>query len=235
MPAIEICLSPRLADLFIFDNKTAVIIDVLRATSCFVAGLDNGIKSIRTVSSIEECRKWKEKGYIGAAERGGKRVEGFELGNSPFEYLDNSLKGKNIVATTTNGTQAVEKSIAAYEIILASFLNISSVVQYILESGRNTVVICAGWENQINVEDTLCSGALTHMLHDNYSLSNDASILSRNLYLKARDNIEDIILIGDHARRLLNLGLRKDINYCLQWDVFNVVPILKNNEFIVSK
>jgi 2-phosphosulfolactate phosphatase len=231
MKSIEVCLSPHLAKLFSFEGKIAVIVDILRATSCFVTGLAYGISSIRTVSKIDECRKWQNKGYIGAAERKGQKVDGFQIGNSPFEYMDDSFVGKRIVATTTNGTMAIKKSELADNILLASFLNISAVTEILKSLNENVIIMCAGWEDQVNLEDTVFAGALINMLSSTHQPSNDASRVSLNLYYSLKDNLNKHLLSGDHAQRLLNMGLRKDIEYCLQWDFYSVVPKLKKEEF----
>ena len=83
-----------------------VVIDVLRATSCMVAGLGSGVKSIKPVATIDECLALGERGYIMAGERGGEKIEAFDMGNSPFDYMRPEMKGQKIAATTTNGTKS---------------------------------------------------------------------------------------------------------------------------------
>jgi len=231
MNSLEVCLSPRLAHLFSFEHKTAVIIDIFRATSCFVTGIANGIRSIRTVSTIDECKIWQDKGYVGAAERGGMKVEGFSLGNSPFEYTDKALAGKRVVATTTNGTLAVAKSEKAKSTILASFLNISAVAAYLRENHEDAILICAGWEGQVNLEDTVFAGALIDKLVSSHQPVGDPSSLSLISYYTSKHKLNDLLSAGEHAQRLLNLNLRKDIDFCLQWDLCDLVPVLKKGEF----
>ncbi len=234
MKLIEVCLSPQLAHLFSFEGKIAVIVDILRATSCFVTGLATGVRSIRTVSTVDDCKIWQNKGYIGAAERGGMKVEGFTLGNSPYEYMNKTLVGKRIVATTTNGTYAIEKSGKAKKIILASFLNISSIASYLQTRDENVIIVCAGWEGQVNMEDTLFTGTLIDSLSATHQPSGDASKLCISSYLAERDKLSDTILEGEHAQRLIRLDLLKDIEYCLRWNLFQVVPQLEAGEFIVQ-
>ncbi len=77
-----------------------------------------------------------------------KKIEGFDLGNSPFEYMAEELKGKSIAFTTTNGTQAIIRSLGAREIIIGSFLNLSAVVNYLREGSNNVLVVCAGWKGK---------------------------------------------------------------------------------------
>ncbi|MFC2126087.1 2-phosphosulfolactate phosphatase [Bacteroidota bacterium] len=231
MKSIEVCLTPQLAHQFSFEDKTAVIVDILRATSCFVTGLASGILSIRTVSTVDECLIWQDKGYIGAAERGGMKVDGFTLGNSPFEYMNENLVGKRVVATTTNGTVAIEKSGIAKRLILASFLNISAVGRYLQKSKEDVIIVCAGWEGQVNLEDTVFAGALIDKLSSTHQTVDDASKLSLISFKTLKKKLNESLLTGEHALRLIGLNLRKDIEYCLQWDLYDVVPQLRDGEF----
>ena len=115
-------------------DKTVVIIDILRATSCMTTAFAHGINSITPFAKLEDCIAMKAKGYFTAGERDGKKVDGFDLGNSPFEYMEEKLRGKKIAFTTTNGTQAIAKAIEAqgnnYRILFESFCD------YIASSGK---------------------------------------------------------------------------------------------------
>ena len=107
---VDVCLSPNLIDLYDLDGKITVVVDILRATSVMVTAIAHGAKSIIPVASLAEAQEYQDKGYLCAAERGGAQVEGFPLDNSPFSYMDEYVKGKDIVITTTNGTLAISKS-----------------------------------------------------------------------------------------------------------------------------
>ena len=146
MKRIDVCLSPEMVHLHKTEGKVVVVIDILRATSCMTTALANGIASITAVASLEECTALGCEGYLTAAERDGKKVEGFDLGNSPFSYQDPSLKGKKVVVTTTNGTQAIVKSAGAQEIIVGSFLNFTSIVEYLRSQPYDVLMHCAGWK-----------------------------------------------------------------------------------------
>src|SRR5690606_38832531 len=100
-----------------------VVIDILRATSAITTAFYNGVAKMIPVATVEEAKKHKENGLIVAAERNGEIVEGFDLGNSPFGYMNNKVKGKTIAITTTNGTQAIEAAKKAERIVIGSFLN----------------------------------------------------------------------------------------------------------------
>lgn len=136
--------------LYTVEDKSVVVVDILRATSSMVTAFAHGIESIYPVAKLEDCRAMKAKGYLIAGEREGEKVADFDLGNSPFEYMTENLKGKQIAFTTTNGTQAIAKSIGAKEIIIGAFLNLSAVAGHLIKSNNNVLIVCAGWKGKVN-------------------------------------------------------------------------------------
>ncbi len=207
--------------------------DILRATSCMTAGLAHGVKSITPFASLDECVKMKSSGYLIAGERNGQRVDGFDLGNSPFDYMDASVKGKKVATTTTNGTLAIEKSKSAEQIIIGSFLNISAVADYLKQQENSLLIVCAGWKGKVNMEDSLFAGALTSLLNDEFSHETDAPLFSSSSYSAVKDNILEVIQNSSHARRLNRLNVHKDIEFCMRHDEYDVVPVLKGEELVV--
>ncbi|HXA02089.1 MAG TPA: 2-phosphosulfolactate phosphatase [Cytophagaceae bacterium] len=232
MKNIEVCLSPALLDLYGVENKVVVVVDILRATSCMTTGLAHGLKSIIPVASLDECSNLRAKGFIAAAERDGKMADGFDLGNSPFSYMDKSLVGKSVAMTTTNGTQAISKSLKAEEIIIGSFLNKTSVINYLLAQSSDVLVLCAGWKGQINLEDTLFAGALVEGVGKEFASENDSAMTAYTLYQAAKGDLSKFLSNSSHVRRLRKLNIIKDIDFCLQSDVYHVIPILKGGELV---
>src|SRR5690242_17663472 len=96
--------------LYKVHDRTVVVVDILRATSCMTTAFAHGISAITPFADLHECLAMKSEHYFTAGERDGKKVDGFDLGNSPFEYMDEKLRGKKIAFTTTNGTQAIARS-----------------------------------------------------------------------------------------------------------------------------
>ena len=94
MNRIEVCFSPGEYHLYEQDFDLVVVLDVLRATSAICTAMEHGVGEIIPVATLEEARAYKEQGHIVAAERGGQIVEGFDMGNSPYSYMDPELKGK---------------------------------------------------------------------------------------------------------------------------------------------
>ncbi len=91
---IDVCLSPALIDLYPLDRRTVVIIDILRATSCITTALAHGVAGIIPVADLDACRAMRADGYCTAGERNGEKVDGFDMGNSPFEYMNPDLAGR---------------------------------------------------------------------------------------------------------------------------------------------
>jgi len=234
---LEVCMSPALFPVYYQSNDcVVVVIDVFRATSAICTAFEHGVNSIIPVAHVSEAKAYQAKGFLAAAERNGEVVEGFDIGNSPFNYMDPKIKGKDVVLTTTNGTKAIERAKAADHIIIGSFLNISAVVDYLNRQNKNVILLCAGWKDRFNLEDTLFAGAVIDQLkaHPIFTGLADSSIAALNLYRLAKDDLNAFLANSSHRKRLEKLDLEKDIDYCLQSDISNKVPIFKGNALIVD-
>ncbi len=228
MKTIEVCLSPELMHVYPATDRTVVIADILRATSCMVTALAHGVAGIKPFASLEECLAMKAHGYLTAGERNGEKVPGFDLGNSPFEYMDEALRGKLIAFTTTNGTQAIAKSAGAKKIIIGSFLNFSAVAEHLRQDQNSVLIVCAGWKGKVNLEDTLFAGALSYLLRTHYNFECDAPLIAEATYLQGRHDLIEAVSHASHTRRLNRLNIFKDISFCLTPDQYPVVPCLHN-------
>ena len=233
MKNIAVCLSPELIHLFDLKNKAVVVVDILRATSSMVTGRAHGITAIKPVASLEECLLLGKNGYVTAAERGGEKVEGFDIGNSPFSYMDDDLKGKKVAITTTNGTLAISKSMDAEHIFIGAFLNITTVANELRSLNKDVVIHCAGWKGSVNLEDTLFAGALIELLQDEFELTTDDAVMARSLYKAHRNNLFETVASSAHARRLEKFGVIKDIAFCVRFDEYSVIPRLIDGELSI--
>lgn len=234
MPSLEVCLSPQLIQLYDLKGKIVVVVDILRATSCMVTAFGHGIKEIIPVASVQECKILQQKGYLSAAERDGSKVEGFDLDNSPFSYMSEHIKGKTIAVTTTNGTQAIVKSLEADEIIVGAFLNINTVYSYLLKQNKDVIVFCAGWKGNFNLEDTLFAGALANLLQNAFKITQDSAIMALSMYNSNKNDLLKFVNTSQHVNRLANLDIHKDISFCLNFDTYQSLPIYKNDRLVIS-
>ncbi|UZR94489.1 2-phosphosulfolactate phosphatase [Chondrinema litorale] len=224
---IEVCLSPELIHLYQPEGKTVVVTDIFRATSCMVSGLAKGVKQIKTVAEIEESVPFHEQGYFRAGERNGNKIEGFELGNSPFDFIEEQYIGERIVMTTTNGTRAISLSQKADQIVIGAFLNLKAVTEYLSQPEKDLLIVCAGWKGRFSMEDTLFAGALCSELKDNYESNDDSALAANSLYQLAKNDLYGYLLQASHTKRLDGLKFKKDIHFCLDKNQFSNVPVLK--------
>ncbi len=235
MKVVEVCLTPDLVKTYGVENKVVVVVDILRATSVMVTALAHGIKSITPVASVEECQVLKDSGYLAAAERDGKTVEGFDFGNSPFTYMDKSFVGKKLAVTTTNGTLAISRSLNADEVVIGAFLNITAVANYLKSQDKDVMILCAGWKGKVNLEDTIFAGALVDLLVTSFDTENDSAIAALALYKMAKEDMLAFLKNSSHAKRLQGLSIIKDIAFCLQRDTYPIIPVLRNGELVVNE
>jgi 2-phosphosulfolactate phosphatase len=233
MKSIDVCLTPELLHLHNIDNTIVVVTDIFRATSCMVTGLAYGIGSITPVATVEECYALQQKGYVAAAERNAMKVEGFDLDNSPFSYMDEDLVGAHIAMTTTNGTLSITKAkSAAVKVLVGAFLNLGAIVNHLQSQSYDVLVLCAGWKGRVNLEDTLFAGALVDALKEEYIIAEDSALMSMRMYQQAQNDLLSYVSNSSHVRRLQRLGIQKDISYCLQRDLYDVVPVLRGSSLV---
>jgi 2-phosphosulfolactate phosphatase len=231
---IEVCYTPQAYNLFHKDESIVVVIDIFRATSAIVTAFYNGVNKMIPVATVEEAKEYQRNGYMAAAERNGEMIEGFELGNSPFGYMNNKVKGKTIAISTTNGTQAIEASKKASKIVIGSFLNLDVLCEFITAQKKDVVLVCAGWKNKFNLEDTIFAGAVVDKLlsEPEFETNCDSAIASKHLYNLAKNNLFDFLSSSSHRKRLEKLDLERDIKYCLTPNQCPVIPVMEGKYLV---
>jgi 2-phosphosulfolactate phosphatase len=231
---IDSCFSPFLYPAYKAEGAVVVIIDVLRATSAICTAFEHGVEKIIPVATVEEARIYKQKGFLVGAERNGLPLEEFDFGNSPFHYMGDHIKGKTIVLTTTNGTQAIEAAKDAYKVVIGSFLNIDALCSWLVNESRDILLLCSGWKNKFNLEDAVFAGAVTDKISassDKYKLG-DACLALKYLYQIAEENPNKFLTHSSHKERLAALHLKEDIRYCLTPNQTRVVPIYRQGALV---
>jgi 2-phosphosulfolactate phosphatase len=231
---VEVCYTPKDYEYFKGRFEIVVVIDVLRATSAICSALNNGVRSVIPVSTIEEAKSYQEKGYLVGAERQGEIVEGFDFGNSPYSYMNPELKGKEIVLSTTNGTRAINIAKDADQVVIGSLINLEAITNWLLKQNKNVLCLCSGWKDNFNLEDTICGGAIAEILikSGKFSSNEDSSVAAKYLYMSAKDNYMGFLKSSSHRKRLKRLNLNEDIKYCLTPNQVNVIPILKDEKLV---
>ncbi len=233
MRTIEVCLTPELIHQHILKEKVVVVVDIFRATSCIVTGLAHGVKSIRPTSEVEETLALAKEGYLTAGERGGVKVNGFDIGNSPFEYQGDMVQGKKVAISTTNGSKAIIKSKEAEQIVIGAFLNLEAMTDYLLQLPNDVVVHCAGWKGAPNLEDTLYAGALIDECAEELTILGDSGLLAHQVFISSHENLNGLALKSAHADRLRGFGIEKDLEFCMQMNEYSLVPQLVDEELVI--
>src|SRR4030042_439857 len=231
---IDIQLVPSPPDSDILLDRTVVVIDVLRATSVMVHAMSQGALEIIPVAKVEEAfqmaKVFPRGSIILGGERESKKIPGFDLGNSPKEYVAERVKGKKLILTTTNGTKAFHLVSLGREILVGSFFNIGALAQRCLESNRDLFIFPSGDEGNCSFEDTLCGGMLIDLItkkeKKQISLT-DASYCAQILYQRFKNNLLEAFHLSHHGKELIHRGFEDDLVYCAQIDMTDIVPEFK--------
>lgn len=213
-------------------GKTAVMIDVLRASSTIVTALANGAKGVIPVADMGAGSRISQsmdtENILLCGEKDGEKIEGYDLGNSPFEYTPELVNGKTIILNTTNGTKALMRASHARHITAGSFLNLGSIVDYLSDKER-IILVCAGWRGRLSLEDLLCAGNIIYELTNGElpDTAFDGAKVAFGLYEKFGDDIEKTVLSSNHAHRLQDIVGTEDLSYCSRVNVMDVLPVMK--------
>lgn len=227
---------PRYAE----GHGIVVVVDVFRATSAIATALYHGVDSVRPIAGLENFTDFpKHEQRVWAAERGGQCVEGFDLGNSPLDMIAKSgfLKGKELVLSTTNGTQAIEAARKNSGLITGAYVNISAVVDFLVQRQESVLFICAGWKGRVNLEDSLfCGDASRRLLQRGFELDLDADAVLMCMQMAeiAQANRLEYVSQSSHRTRLKKLELEADVRYCLTEDIAPVVPFYTKDGKLMS-
>jgi 2-phosphosulfolactate phosphatase len=231
---IDIQLLPYPPDLGILSNCSVVVVDVLRATSVIVHALARGALEIVPVETVEEAfeksKVFSRGTVLLGGERQSRKIEGFDLGNSPREYLPEVVKGKRIILTTTNGTRAFHFVFDGKEVMAASFLNVDAAANRCVELRNDLLIFLSGDEGRFSLEDAVCGGMLIDRIYGKgkpCSLT-DASLVAHVLFQRFESNLDEALQASSHGKDLMRLGLGDDLAYCAQTDLFPVVPVFRD-------
>ncbi len=235
MNDIRITLTADSISSDLLAGKTAVVIDVLRATSVIVTALQNGAARIRPVQSVEEAIAQRTGENLLGGERNAEKIDGFDFGNSPLAYTAAVVGGKEIVLTTTNGTLALSRSGQADLILVASFLNAAAVAEYLSLSKMPIELICAGTNGEFSLDDFLCAGLIADSLTSKMELIHgDLVQLAIKTWREAESDVHQAVKNCRHYNILKNKGFVKDLDYCLSRDLFRILPVYDPKEGTIT-
>ena len=233
---LETCFSPALFEPEKHVNSIVVIIDILRASSAICTAFANGATSIIPVADIATAKEYKSKGYLVAAERDGFVLDFADFGNSPFNFTKEKVSGKIIVYSTTNGTGIIKLALSSYKTVIGSFLNIGSLTHWLLSQDNDILLLCAGWKNKFNIEDTICAGAMADILMrtHNYSTICDSTLAAIDLWSLASHDLPGYIEKAAQRTRLRDKNLDDCIEFCLTSDFTDKIPVMKEGALVAE-
>ena len=215
-------------------GKRVVVIDILRTCTTIATAFANGCREIIPAESVEAATALAtdidRKSVFLCGEREGKLIDGFDLGNSPREYKEKTVKDKNVIFVSTNGSAALVKSRFAAISVVCAFVNVTAVTDYLVKGDGDLYILCAGNQGRFSLEDAVCSGMLLNGLQstlgNNFEL-NDSAVAAEVLLKKYAKRIKALLRNCDHGRYLTELGYSKDLPVCAEIDALQVVPIMR--------
>ncbi len=212
----------------------AVVIDVLRATTTIAWSLQNGAEAIQAFADLGQLESaasaWPQERCLRAGERGGKRVEGYDLGNSPLAVTPELVGGKRIFMSTTNGTRSLDRVRSVPLLVTACLPNRSAVARRLLEADATCVwIVGSGWEGDYSLEDSLAAGAVAAVLLAEAPqaavLANDEMQAALALWQQWSSDPEACLRTASHGQRLIGLGDHDaDFACCAAVDSLTIVP-----------
>ncbi len=220
-------------------GRVVAVLDVLRASSSIVAALTNGARAVVPGESSDavlmRAKSFERDDVRLAGERRMRKIEGFDLGNSPVEFTAEAVEGRTVLMTTTNGTGAFAATQGAREVLVAAFVNFSAVLEVmrgVLRKGTDLAFICAGHEGQFSLEDAACAGRFVH--HATRRLPdvrlNDAALAAVQVHRKYGDDLWGLFETSRHGQALAEAGFAADLVACATLDTSPVVPVYQDRQ-----
>jgi 2-phosphosulfolactate phosphatase len=233
MKRVDLYLVPAEADRADLEGRQIVVVDVLRSCTSIATALLNGAVKIIPVETVEEAKRiagtLDPKSRLLCGERDGKKVGGFDLGNSPREYVRERVEGATLVFASTNASPVMTKLLGGAEQRLLSYVNLGALAEAVRRDARDLAIICAGTHGGFSLEDAACAGALLSRLQSSGLTPewNDAAGFAAGFDRDYGRPPEAVLRKCDHGRYLISLGFEEDLPVCGAVDTVPVVPQLK--------
>ena len=239
MKSLDVYFTVGEAEPTAVQGATAVVVDVLRATTSIVEALANGARAVYPTASTEEAvhlaASLGREDVLLCGERNGVRIEGFDLGNSPYEFDGSAVGGKRLVMSTTNGTQALLAVQEATTVAIAAFTNLAAVADAVAGADR-LVLQCAGRRGRFSIDDALCAGHLVRRIVGGgvEPVLNDAARAAQVLG-EAVEPTRAFFEGTAAGRALTEIGLADDLDLCAEVDRRDIVPYQREKVITITK
>ena len=227
---VHVALTPGEFPRLALAGRTALVVDVLRATTTVVAACVAGCAGVIPVATPEEARDVaaRRPGLLLAGERNGEAIADFDLGNSPLECTPARVGGRTLVLTTTNGTGAMLKAREADAVAVAALTNVSAAAVWAARRGQDVTVLCAGEKGAFSLEDAVCAGLLVEQLcgaEEGTEPSGEA-LAAQALGRLYGSRLDRLRSDSTWARTLAAKARAVDLDACLVVDTADMVPVL---------
>lgn len=236
---VDVFLTPQEVSPGDVAGRVVAIVDVLRASTTIATALENGARAVVPLASSEEVISRSKSLGAGAAKLAGERkmqaIPGFDLGNSPLEFKRESVEGKTILMSTTNGTLAVLAVQGARDVVIASYVNFSAALSMLsaaLRGGTDVAVVCAGQDRHFALEDTACAGLFVRHLIDKQASAefNDAAQAAMLIDKKFGGSLKKLFKTSTHGVALSEAGFADDLVACAKVDSIPVIPVYQDRQ-----
>jgi len=238
---VDIALSRRDLGRRSAAGRAAVVIDVIRASTTITIALHHGCAGIVPVRTLREARVVAltlGDGVLLAGERAAAKIAGAHLGNSPGEYERERIEGKTVVLTTTNGTRAFRAIDGARDVIACAFLNVSATARWLRRAGLDVLIVCAGRNGHVCLEDAVGGGMLIDRLSrisDRPLELSDAARAAHLLYSANQGNLLEMLRGSEWGRGITRKGFGADLEICAQVDLTDVVPVMREGRLVAER
>lgn len=226
---VDVFLTPVIPPAFDAGRYCYIVVDVLRASSTIVTALANGCREIIPLAQVSDARSLRaaDPEVLLGGERGGTRIPGFDLDNSPRSYGPEIVKGRRLGLTTSNGTRVLSKLSGQDAVYIGCFLNASYLAAKVWGSNyTHCFIVCAGTSGLFSLEDFLGAGYITSVLNEHKQCTlGDGARAAEVCFEAMKGDLVELLLSSHHGRELVALGLKEDVIFCAQKDIFNVVPV----------
>ncbi len=227
---VDLCLVPGELNHCQVMHRSVVVIDVLRASTTIVTAFAHGCRAIIPVEEVEEAKRIAatigDQHVLLGGERGGVRIEGFALGNSPREYRTAAVRDSTIVFTSTNGSRLFRAVQNGALVLVGALVNAEAVTRALADAGQEVLLVCAGREGRFSAEDFFCAGLFASRLLKlsprEVELSDAAQIAQR--FAAGRASAVRVLQRSEHGRFLASIGFAQDLAVCAEVDAYQVVP-----------
>jgi 2-phosphosulfolactate phosphatase len=244
--SIDVISSPAELGDQMLREINVVVIDVLRATTVIAHALSAGAERIIPAGSVEQAMEFRSQFDPGTAllcgERGGYRVPGFDLGNSPLEYLPHVVQGRTLILASTNGSVLLARCGTARRVLVASFNTLSAVARRMREEGGDWTIVCSGKLGRACLEDLACAGALAASLKASIVETSDAPsdsagdglAIALSVHHHHGGDLKSALRNSAHGRYLASIGFEDDLDVCAALDTLDLAPELIDGRIVAE-